>query len=113
MLDYILPLITLVAGGGASWLIFFRKERRIKEADTRSAEIDTEKQAYEFHSQELQDAYTKILELQDIVDTERNKWISLAKEITELKVALLREEERREIAEFNMCTIKFCERRVP
>lgn len=113
LLNILLPLITLIVGGGASWLIFFKKEKRRIEASTKGVELKTEKLAYDFHSKELQEAYEKIIEMQKIVDEEREKWVSLSKQLSEMKMKLLQEEERRELAEFNVCTVKFCEKRVP
>lgn len=106
----------LAAAFGSGWMIqiaFYQYEKRKRRAEAKNAEIDLDAKQDEMHDMQLDNAFKQIVELQNIVDTERNKWIELAKKVVQLKTDLLAEKEARQLAEYDKCTVKNCPSRTP
>ena len=106
----------MAAALGSGWAIqiaFYQYERRKRRAEAKNAEIDLDTKQDELHDKQLDNAFKQIVELQNIVDTERNKWIELAKKVVQLKTELLAEKEARQLAEYDRCTVHHCENRIP
>lgn len=116
-MDGINVVLTVLAGAfGGGWLLqvlFYRYERRKKAAETASVELDFDMKHDEMRDRQAEKTYGQIVELQGIVDSERDKWIELAKRVVVLKMELLDEREARKTAEFDRCTVAGCDRRVP
>lgn len=114
MFDNILAILTLVLGGG--WLgqvLYLRYEKKKRSSELKSMDLDLKKKGYEISDDRLEKAFDSITQLQGIVDKERQRWAELAKELSEVKLELLKEREARKIAEYNMCTIWDCCKRQP
>ena len=106
----------LAAAFGSGWAIqiaYYQYERRKRRAEAKNAEVDLDAKQDELHDRQLEKALKQIVELQNIVDTERNKWIELAKKVVQLKTELLAEKEARQLAEYDKCTVHNCESRIP
>ena len=106
----------MAAAFGSGWAIqiaFYQYERRKRIVDAKNAEIDLDTKQDQLHDKQLDNAFKQIVELQNIVDTERNKWIELAKKVVQLKTELLAEKEARQLAEYDRCTVHYCENRIP
>mgnify|MGYP003563591730 CR=1 FL=1 len=106
----------MAAAFGSGWAIqiaFYQYERRKRIVDAKNAEIDLDTKQDQLHDKQLDNAFKQIVELQNIVDTERNKWIELAKKVVQLKTELLAENEARQLAEYDRCTVHYCENRIP
>lgn len=106
----------MAAALGSGWAIqiaFYQYERRKRRAEAKNAEIDLDTKQDELHDKQLDNAFKQIVELQNIVDTERNKWIELAQKVVQLKTELLAEKEARQLAEYDRCTVYHCENRIP
>ena len=105
----------LAAAFGSGWAIqiaFYQYERRKRRAEAKNAEVDLDAKQDELHDKQLDKAFKQIVELQSIVDTERNKWIELAQKVVQLKMELLAEKEARQLAEYDRCTVHYCENRI-
>lgn len=106
----------LAAAFGSGWMIqiaFYQYEKRKRMAEAKNAEIDLDAKQDAMHDKQLDNAFKQIVELQNIVDTERNKWIELAKKVVQLKTDLLAEKEARQLAEYERCTVHPCVSRQP
>lgn len=124
MTEFINSLAAVAAGVfGAGWgiqFLYYRSEKRKREAETRRHEAETriielnaDAKENAYWDEELKQAYERITHLQNIVNREREKWEALAVEMSGLKMKLLKEKEARELAEYNMCTRRGCDKRCP
>jgi molecular chaperone GrpE (heat shock protein) len=114
MTDKIFAVISAILGGGwIAQILFMRYEKRKKATEAKSAEVDLEKKEDDFMSDRLSKAYETIINLQRIVDEEREKWSRIASELSDVRLELLREKEARQTAEFNLCTRLNCPDRQP
>ncbi len=59
------------------------------------------------------EAYEKLQKVQGIADAERDKWVELSKEISEILLSREKEREELTIARFNICTVSGCALRKP
>lgn len=101
---------------GAGWgvqFIFYKYEKRDRNAKSKSAEIDVDAREDEIRDQKLLRAYDTVVKLQGIVDTEREKWVAISVELSEVKLELAREREARKMAEFGRCDAEGCDFRTP
>lgn len=106
----------LAAAFGSGWMIqiaFYQYEKRKRRAEAKNAEIDLDAKQDEMHDRQLDNAFKQIVEMQEIIDTERNKWIELAKKVVQLKTELIAEREARQLAEYEKCTVHPCSMRKP
>ena len=106
----------LAAAFGSGWMIqiaFYQYEKRKRRAEAKNAEIDLDAKQDEMHDKQLDNAFKQIVELQEIIDTERNQWIELAKKVVQLKTELIAEREARQLAEYERCTVHPCSSRQP
>lgn len=106
----------LAAAFGSGWAIqiaFYQYEKRKRKAEAENAEIDLDAKQDELRDKQLDNAFKQIIELQKIIDTERNKWIEISKELVRLKTELIAEREARQIAEYEKCTVHPCSMRKP
>lgn len=114
MTEKILAFLAAALGGG--WLaqiLFMRYEKRKKAAESKDAEIDVDAKEDMIRDKKLSDAYDRIVQLQEIADKERDKWVKVSEELTEMKLEVLREREARKLAEFSKCTVSGCPNRQP
>lgn len=103
----------LFGGGWLSQVLLLRYERRKKRAEAHIAEVDADEKYERVQEHKLSRAYDQIVELQGIVDTERGKWVELARKVSALKAELLIEKEARRIAEYDKCKVRVCHDRKP
>lgn len=114
MTEKLLAVLTAVFGGGwIAQILFLRYEKRKKAAETKGAEIDIEEKEDRLRDEKLSKAYDQITSMQAIVDVERNKWMVIARELSDVKRELLREQEARQLAEYDKCTMQGCKNRIP
>lgn len=109
-------LAILAAAFGSGWAIqiaFYRYEKRKRKAEVESVELDLDAKHDQIQDKQLEKAYQQIIELQGIIDSERDKWVELAKKFVLLKEDLLNEREARRLTEFDRCTVSNCDKRTP
>lgn len=110
-------IVAIVAGiFGAGWglqFLYYRYEKRKRGAESKTAELDADAKEDELRDAKLVRAYEQIEKLQIIVDREREKWVKLSVELSEVKAELMREAEARKFAETDRCTVIGCENRCP
>lgn len=114
MTEKILTILTATFGGG--WLIqllFMRYEKRKKALEVKNAEISVDEKEDIIRDKKLSDAYDTIVNMQEIVNLERNKWTEIARELSGVKRELLKEKEARQLADFDKCTVSGCMDRIP
>ena len=99
-------------GWGAQFL-YYRYEKRKREAELKSSEIDVDAKEDATRNAKLAQAYERIVQLQGIADKERDKWVAIAEELSDVKLELLRERELRRVADFDKCTRLACPNRTP
>ena len=110
-LEIMLSALTSLLGTG--WALHYKIDKRRRKAEVKSVELDVDAKHDELQDRQLDNCYTRIEKLQKIVDTERNKWSDIARELIDTKVELLKEREARKIAEHDKCTRERCELRIP
>nr|DAF13304.1 MAG TPA: shock protein B [Caudoviricetes sp.] len=113
-METLLAILTAVFGTG--WGIqffYYRYERRKRKAEVENIELDLDAKHDELQDRQLEKAYKQITELQNIVDSEREKWVELARKLSDLKTELLNEQEARRMAEYDKCTVQSCLNRQP
>ena len=114
MIEKTLAILAAVFGTG--WglqLLYLGYEKRRRGAESKIAELDADAKEDAIRDAKLKQAYDRIVQLQDIIDWERDKWVALADEARELKIELLQEKEARRFAERDKCSVEGCEKRQP
>lgn len=113
-LNTIVAIIAVVFGTG--WglqFLYYTYEKRKKGAAAKTAELDVDAKEDAMKDAMLRQAYDRIIQLQEIADKERDKWVKIAEELSRIKLELLQEKEARQIAERDMCSVVACENRCP
>lgn len=114
VIEIILTALTGIFGiGWGAQFLWYRHEKRKREAETRDAEIDVDRKEDELRDKRLSDAYEMIMKTQDMVNREREARLDLVHENTQLKLQLAEKNERLLLAEFARCTRDGCTNRIP
>lgn len=103
----------VLASGLIGQFIFFRSKKRKAKTEADIGEFDALKNQVAHFSQQLKESYEEIDKMQDIIDRERNSHVELSRQLSEIKIKLVEEEERRYLAERNICTVIDCDKRIP
>lgn len=113
-------ILNLALGGGVvGILIFYGSKRRKEAAEASSAEIESKtdefalhKQSIEFLSSQLNEAWSEVEKLQNIINTKRDEILSLMRQTKELEIELIEQISLRRRAELNACARVECIERI-
>lgn len=103
----------LLGSGMVSMMLFYRSKRRQHNAEASTSEFNALKLQINHFSQQLKEAYTEIDHMQEIIDRKRNELLDVSKKLSELRMQLIMAEERKAVAEYNMCDVPDCPNRRP
>ena len=93
-------------------LMFYKSKKRKSKAEADVGEFGALKMQVEHLGEQLAEAYKMQDTMQDIIDKQREKLVEISKKYSDLRIELLKEQERRSIAEHNRCDA-VCPNRVP
>lgn len=103
----------ILASGIVSLLLFYRSKRRKHNAEADVSEFDAKVIEIKHFSEQLREAYTEIDRMQDIINSTRAHLMDISKALSECRLELIKEQERRAAAEYNLCSKSNCEQRTP
>ncbi len=99
-------------------LIFYSSKRRQAEAEAASAESEVKVQEFsiqkvniEFLSSQLQEAWTEVEKMQQIINSKREQIIELIKQTKQLEIELIESQNARHKAEIYTCFKSECSHR--
>lgn len=113
-IEIILTVISGVFGTGwAAQALYFRYERRKRETEAKTAEIDVDAREDEIRNKKLIDAYDTIVKTQELLNKERDMRMELFSDNTDLKLQLAQAKEQIILVEFARCDKESCGHRTP
>ncbi|MEG2761101.1 MAG: hypothetical protein RR921_07200 [Mucinivorans sp.] len=119
-MELISLIINLLLGGGmVGMLLFYSSKRRKEAAVASSAEIGSKsdeftlhRQSIEFLSAQLQEAWSEVEKLQNIINSKRDEILSLMRQTKELEIDLIEEISSRRRSELSACSRTECTQRI-
>lgn len=112
--------LNLILGSGVVGLLLFYNSKRRRESaiassaeiSTRSDEFSIHRQSIEFLSTQLQEAWSEVEKLQNIINDKRDEILSLMRQTKELEVELIEQMSRLHMAELAACQRVECSERI-
>lgn len=112
-------ILNFVLGSGiVGIVIFYSSHRRKAAAEASSAEFVAQEQDFaiqkvniEFLSSQLQEAWSEVEKMQEIINSKRGKVLSLMAHVNRLEIDFLEYSSARHRAEIISCTLYECEKR--
>lgn len=102
-------LITAIVGQ----FMFYKSQRRTKNAEADQKEFNTMLLQINHFSQQLKEAYEEIDKMQEIIDRIRNDLVEKSKLLSEVRIQLVKTEEKMILAEYSRCDVTNCTNRQP
>lgn len=118
MENIITILINFIVAGGVTVFLFYQSRRRKEAATASAAEIENKgsefglyKEQIKFLNDNLQQAYTEIDKMQEIINRKRTDIIELIRRACQLEIDLTTERKAHQMAENHECTNIDCRSR--
>lgn len=106
-------LNAILASGIIGVLIFYNSKKRKQKAEADISEFEALKMQIKHLGEQLQEAYEETDKMQKIIDRQREKNVELSKMLSECRIRIIQEEEKKLFAEFNLCIVRNCNKRQP
>ena len=103
----------VLASGLAGMMLFYRSKRRKHNAEAEVGEFNAAVLQINHFSRQLKEAYAEMDGMQDIIERKRGELLEMSRKLAEMRMQLVRAEERISMAEYNMCTVRECTKRIP
>lgn len=113
-------ILNFVLGSGiVGVVVFYSSQRRKADAEASSAEFEVKGKEFsiqkvniEFLSSQLQEAWSEVEKMQEIINSKRDQILSLMTQTKRLEIELLEHSSARRRAEILLCAATQCEKRV-
>ena len=103
----------IISSGLIGMLFLYRSKKKKAAAEAEDAEFDVTTKQIDYLSKQLADMFTENDKMQELLDQKKAELLDIKRQLNEMKLRLLEEEYRRKEAEYNMCTVEQCAKRIP